>query len=461
MKLLALVESPDHVCCRYRVRAFAPALQQAGWSLTCEGLDEVPWLRALQLRRASQFDARDPAAQAVAGLAAPHPPPSMRGTWSSTSTTRCKFRDSYDPRGQDEPSPSPTVRRRLCALADTIVAGNDFLADCALRAGAQVERRPRDPDLRGPRRLPDGAARALGGPLDLVWIGSASTLRAWNNRVAIWERLADAVPETQAPRDLRPIPGLIPDSRRCRCPGRADRGPRDRGRPDRRELAARRPLEPRQVRTEGPPVPGGRPAGRRQPGRLPLRDDPRRARRHPGDRPGRVGRGRPAARRRPRAAAADGIGCPASRRGRLLGLGLVRDVRPLDDRREAARGHRHRELESRPARADGRGPTGLRAARRPGPNHFAVSTRLATDEPLHAHTIGLSPTAPSPRPGDPGNAASPDALPRGCSSRPSGSGRGSARSAGGSARARLARRPAGPGGAPARRVAGDRDASRP
>ena len=29
MKLLALVEAPDHVCCRYRVRAFEPALAAA------------------------------------------------------------------------------------------------------------------------------------------------------------------------------------------------------------------------------------------------------------------------------------------------------------------------------------------------------------------------------------------------------------------------------------------------
>ncbi len=39
MKLLALVESPDHVCCRYRIRAFAPALDDAGWSVSYQGFD--------------------------------------------------------------------------------------------------------------------------------------------------------------------------------------------------------------------------------------------------------------------------------------------------------------------------------------------------------------------------------------------------------------------------------------
>ena len=39
MKLLALVESPDHVCCRYRIRAFAPVLGDAGWSVSYQGFD--------------------------------------------------------------------------------------------------------------------------------------------------------------------------------------------------------------------------------------------------------------------------------------------------------------------------------------------------------------------------------------------------------------------------------------
>ena len=30
MRLAALVERPDHVCCRYRLRAFEPMLRRAG-----------------------------------------------------------------------------------------------------------------------------------------------------------------------------------------------------------------------------------------------------------------------------------------------------------------------------------------------------------------------------------------------------------------------------------------------
>ena len=57
MKLLALVEEPGHVCCRYRIRAFEPALEEAGCSLTCEGLDRGAFFRSIQLHRAGKFDA--------------------------------------------------------------------------------------------------------------------------------------------------------------------------------------------------------------------------------------------------------------------------------------------------------------------------------------------------------------------------------------------------------------------
>ena len=46
MKVLALVESQDHVCCRYRVRAFGPALDRCGGSL-----DVIPLRRGVLSRR--------------------------------------------------------------------------------------------------------------------------------------------------------------------------------------------------------------------------------------------------------------------------------------------------------------------------------------------------------------------------------------------------------------------------
>ena len=56
MRLLALVDSPDHVCCRYRIRAFEPALMQAGWSLTCQSMQRGTLSRINQLTQAGRYD---------------------------------------------------------------------------------------------------------------------------------------------------------------------------------------------------------------------------------------------------------------------------------------------------------------------------------------------------------------------------------------------------------------------
>ena len=57
MRLLALVDSPDHVCCRYRIRAFEPNLVQTGCSLDVQGWRRGILSRLSQLAQASQYDA--------------------------------------------------------------------------------------------------------------------------------------------------------------------------------------------------------------------------------------------------------------------------------------------------------------------------------------------------------------------------------------------------------------------
>src|SRR6516165_5066950 len=49
--LVALVQSADHVCCRYRLAAFRPALEAAGHSLELEPLPKRWWSRLLLFRR--------------------------------------------------------------------------------------------------------------------------------------------------------------------------------------------------------------------------------------------------------------------------------------------------------------------------------------------------------------------------------------------------------------------------
>ena len=129
MKLLALVESTDHVCCRYRIRAFGPALNEAGWSLTCEGLDGGSLLRPFQFRRATQFDSVVLQRKLLPGW-------QFRALrkWSRHLVydfdDAVLFRDSYDHRGPTSRWRSKRFSRTVCSV-DTVVAGNDFLADCA------------------------------------------------------------------------------------------------------------------------------------------------------------------------------------------------------------------------------------------------------------------------------------------------------------------------------------------
>ena len=89
--------------------------------------------------------------------------------------------------------------------ADTVVAGNDFLADEALRAGASVERVHVIPTCVEPASYQ--IARQQGG-VELVWIGSSSTLQGLERARPIWQELARAVPGLR----LRLICDRVPDS---------------------------------------------------------------------------------------------------------------------------------------------------------------------------------------------------------------------------------------------------------
>ncbi len=192
MNLLALVETPDHVCCRYRIRAFAPSLQEAGWSLTCEALERSPLARTFQLRRAARYDAVVlqrkllPAWQLqILRRAARH--------LVFDFDDAILYRDSNDPRG---PESGRRLRRFTDTVQrmDTVVAGNDFLADCALRAGARVDRVHVIPTCVDPQHYPVASQVAAGGHLDLVWIGTSSTLRGLVQAREIWSPLAKALP---------------------------------------------------------------------------------------------------------------------------------------------------------------------------------------------------------------------------------------------------------------------------
>jgi hypothetical protein len=196
MRLLALVDSPDHVCCRYRIRAFERALQRAGCSLSCQALQRGTLSRIAQLHQAAQFES-----VILQRKLLPH--------WQLAFLRRSArhlvfdfddavlFRDSYASRGPH----SAWRERRFEAtvrVVDTVVAGNHFLCECALRAGAPAERVRTIPTCVEVQQ--DPASEAAHGKLDgsglvdLLWIGSSATLRGLEQTQALWDRLGATIP---------------------------------------------------------------------------------------------------------------------------------------------------------------------------------------------------------------------------------------------------------------------------
>jgi glycosyltransferase involved in cell wall biosynthesis len=174
VQLTALVESLDHVCCRYRLAAFRPLLEQAGHHLELRPLPRHWWSwfnLGRELRHADVV---------ILQRKLPHP-------WQRYLLRRAArflvfdlddavfVRDSYAARGLH----SGSRLRRFAALvrvADAVAAGNSFLHDQAAR-WAERTRLHVIPTCVAPEHYPLAEHRRAGDGVRLVWVGSASTLR--------------------------------------------------------------------------------------------------------------------------------------------------------------------------------------------------------------------------------------------------------------------------------------------
>jgi glycosyltransferase involved in cell wall biosynthesis len=194
MKGLALVDAPDHVCCRYRIRAFEPSLVESGSSISIEGLAPGLASRTAQLLRASAFDFVILQRK-------------LLSSWQLTLLRRSArrlifdfddavlFRDSYDPRGPH--CPRRAVRfAHTVRSADVILAGNDFLAECARKHGAQSNAIQVIPTCVAAELYPTWAGSEKQG-LDLVWIGSSSTLRGLEHVTSLWQCIGRVRPQVR------------------------------------------------------------------------------------------------------------------------------------------------------------------------------------------------------------------------------------------------------------------------
>lgn len=177
MKVLALTEAPNHVCYRYRIEAFAPALNARGWTLESLPLEANTFQRSAQLRAAAGADVTILQRRLL-------PLWQLRMLRKAARFLVYDFddalfcRDSYSRKG-------PLSWARLAHFwatvyaADAVTAGNGYLAS---QAGSYIDpaRVHLLPTCVDPRLYPLANHRRAGGDVKLVWIGQHSTLNCLN-----------------------------------------------------------------------------------------------------------------------------------------------------------------------------------------------------------------------------------------------------------------------------------------
>ena len=173
MKVMALTEGPNHVCCRYRIEAFAWALAERGLSLQAVPLRKGTWRRIGQLRAAGAADVVILQRKLL---------PIWQMVLLRRSARRLIYdfddamfqRDSYSPKG-------PKSRTRLARFwatvyaADAVTVGNDYLKQ-RTAAYVEPERIHVIPTCVEPKWYPPAEHRRVGVGTRLVWIGQGSTL---------------------------------------------------------------------------------------------------------------------------------------------------------------------------------------------------------------------------------------------------------------------------------------------
>jgi glycosyltransferase involved in cell wall biosynthesis len=173
VKLTALVQHPDHVCCRYRLGAFRPYLERAGHHLELRRLPRS-WWRWVQIKH---FLGPTDAVILQRRLL-----PGLKYALLRRAARRLIFdfddavflRDSYSAKGvysrRRESRFAGTVSE-----ADAVIAGNAFLQEEAAR---WIDRRRLHiiPTCIDPHRYPLARHTRAGPGVELVWIGSSSTL---------------------------------------------------------------------------------------------------------------------------------------------------------------------------------------------------------------------------------------------------------------------------------------------
>lgn len=193
MRIVGLVEHENHVCCRYRLAAFRSAFAAHGMELE---LVAIPANLPQRLRLWWHVQNAHAIILQRRLLSIPH----------ILFLRRCAqrlifdFDDAVFQRDSYAKSPdSPLRLRRFEAVvkaADLVVAGNDYLAAKACRfvAGDKVQVLPTCVD---PSLYPLARHERQGKGVQLVWIGSSSTLQGLETRASLFNAIAEEVKGVQ------------------------------------------------------------------------------------------------------------------------------------------------------------------------------------------------------------------------------------------------------------------------
>lgn len=195
MELLALVESPEHVCCRYRISAFESTLQTFGVKVTYEAVESNPAKRLLQMRKASKYDSVILQRKLIDSLSLSVLRKSARYLVFDFDDA-VVYRDSYSPKGLFDVKRSARFQL-ISQTADLILAGNSFLANLAEEHGAKssvVHYMPTCVNLAAYERVRANSEPRSDDRFVMVWIGSSSTLKGLEATSRLWERIGELVP---------------------------------------------------------------------------------------------------------------------------------------------------------------------------------------------------------------------------------------------------------------------------
>lgn len=173
MRLIALVESANHVCYRYRVAAFRKALAANGWTVDAIPIAESNRDRLLQLRQLPECDV-----MLVQRRLLP-----LWYCYALRQNTRrlvFDFDDAVffrDSNSRKSPHSARRLNRfaRIAKMCDGVIAGNQFLAAKAAKI-IPANRVHMVPTCIETSRYGMSGHHRSDGATRLVWIGSRSTL---------------------------------------------------------------------------------------------------------------------------------------------------------------------------------------------------------------------------------------------------------------------------------------------